>query len=109
MDKVELSALSLITFPRDEAGNRPDRVEILHLEIFVLDLNAELFLHPRYQLHGKQRVDEAEREDVIIFFQFSGLKEARKKCPDFDLRIVHQRQPSLGGAFLKFSALFFEW
>src|SRR5688572_19429894 len=82
-------AALLLHEPRDGI----DGAEVIELEIFILDGDAELMLHEGDELHREHRVDEAEAEDVLVLQEVMTGEEARKVMRDLRLGFLRAHVP----------------
>lgn len=65
------------------------RTEIIEIEVFVFDLDAELLFQKLHELKRHQRVDEPERKDVFVIFKIVIAHESGEKLFDFFFAVDH--------------------
>ena len=76
---------------RHQVHDGIDRAEVVDQQIVVLHLQVELLLHEHHQLHGEERIDKPEREDVVVVLEFIVLEIRRDEGLGFlpDLIGIH--------------------
>lgn len=65
------------------------RAEIIEIEVFVFDLDAELFLQKLHELKGHQRVYEPERKNVFVIFKIVIAHKSGEKLFYFFFPVDH--------------------